>query len=305
MRHFREAAMAAVLLTAVPAGLRAGILFRVGPSTTWLTDAIADGSESYGMPGTSPVDTGLWQNLNPPVESYAAQATQSNGALTALASAQDTTDDWGGDSAAESIYNFAVNFSGPNQASYQSHIPVSFNLAIDGSFTTTGDALAVADFMVYSTVFQDFMGGEPGNTWFQACQTSGNPWASCNTGVPNDSIVSPLLLGTTFQSGTFYVDNRNTYYFTTDLFTFAAVSTDSSALADFSHTAGFAPGQPVFNLPSGYTASSTDGLIVNNQFTGNTPEFTPEPGSGVLLIAGCGAVVALRRRLGRLRAPQG
>jgi hypothetical protein len=54
----------------------------------------------------------------------------------------------------------------------------------------------------------------------------------------------------------------------------------AEANTDFSHTLSFALDGPVFNLPVGYTASSTDAHIVNNQLVS-----VPEP-SSLALMAG-------------------
>lgn len=58
------------------------------------------------------------------------------------------------------------------------------------------------------------------------------------------------------------------------------------ANTDFGDTFGFASDEPVFNLPSGYTADSTEGAIVGNEFVGAVPE----PGSiaalGVVFVVG-------------------
>ena len=47
------------------------------------------------------------------------------------------------------------------------------------------------------------------------------------------------------------------------------------ATADFSHTLSFPTVGPVFDLPSGYTVNSVDGLIVNNQFVGGASSVNP------------------------------
>lgn len=47
---------------------------------------------------------------------------------------------------------------------------------------------------------------------------------------------------------------------------FWALSGDSSALADFSHTVTLATDRPVFNVPAGYTVNSAQARIVNNTF---------------------------------------
>ncbi len=44
----------------------------------------------------------------------------------------------------------------------------------------------------------------------------------------------------------------------------------TSAPSQYYHSLSFATDQPVFDLPAGYTASSTDGLIVNNSYVPNT-----------------------------------
>jgi hypothetical protein len=229
-----------------------------------------------------------------PVESYAAQATMSSGALSAFASSQNPGDPYGGWAAAESIYEFAVKFSGAPSF----NVPVTFNFAVDGFFETTGDANAEADFEIYDTSFQS-PSALPGNTWFQACRQSGNG-GPCDFWSPaGGAIPTPLPLGTVFQSNTFNVDTYNTWYFTIDLWA-ATWAANGSSLADFSHTAGFAAGTPVLNLPSGYTANSLDGLIVNDQFTGNTVNpaegSSPEPSSLLMFTPGLGYVLLLSRR---------
>jgi hypothetical protein len=69
------------------------------------------------------------------------------------------------------------------------------------------------------------------------------------------------------------------------------VSVQLDGLSDFSHTLTFATGQPVFDLPPGYTADSQQAGIANNSFT-------PEPSASAAL-AGATAMLALRRRRAR------
>jgi hypothetical protein len=72
------------------------------------------------------------------------------------------------------------------------------------------------------------------------------------------------------------------------------------AFADFSHTAGFDPSQPVLILPNGYSAYSDDGSIVNNHFVAPNTSTIPEPSSLVLFGSGLiGAIGTLRRRFRR------
>lgn len=76
-----------------------------------------------------------------------------------------------------------------------------------------------------------------------------------------------------------------------------------SAFSQFSDTFGFPTSGPVFNLPTGFTANSTDGQIINNQFVGATP--VPEPGT-LVLFASCLLGLGLMRRKRRgVDAPQG
>jgi len=59
----------------------------------------------------------------------------------------------------------------------------------------------------------------------------------------------------------------------------------SQITADFGSTLAFPVGAPVFDLPDGFTANSSDGLIVDNQFA------VPEPGASLLVglgVAGLG-----------------
>jgi hypothetical protein len=58
--------------------------------------------------------------------------------------------------------------------------------------------------------------------------------------------------------------------------------------SDFTHTLSFSQGGPLFNLPAGWTANSTDGAIVNNQFV-------PEP-AFLSLFALAAPVILCRRR---------
>ena len=60
----------------------------------------------------------------------------------------------------------------------------------------------------------------------------------------------------------------------------------SDTFVDFSHALGFPTDGPVFNLPDGYTANSSDGFIVNNRFSPGGP--APVPLSGTLLLLGSG-----------------
>ena len=52
----------------------------------------------------------------------------------------------------------------------------------------------------------------------------------------------------------------------------------------------------MFNLPDGFTVNSAQANIIDNQWLGPTLA-VPEPGSGVLLALGCGAIGLLRRRV--------
>ncbi len=60
-----------------------------------------------------------------------------------------------------------------------------------------------------------------------------------------------------------------------------------SMVFDARNTAGFLPGDSIFNnLPNGYTVNSASGLIVNNATVGTTASAVPEPSSLALLAMG-------------------
>ncbi len=71
----------------------------------------------------------------------------------------------------------------------------------------------------------------------------------------------------------------------------------AEANTDFGGTLTFATDRPVFDLPTGYTANSVDGGIVNNAFV------VPEPGSTALFATGglALAVVRFRQGIGKMR----
>ena len=63
-----------------------------------------------------------------------------------------------------------------------------------------------------------------------------------------------------------------------------------SAGANFEHTFSFAQSGAVFDLPSGMTANSVDGTIVNNALV-----LVPEPGTGLLVMTGLLGLAAQRK----------
>lgn len=67
------------------------------------------------------------------------------------------------------------------------------------------------------------------------------------------------------------------------------VTGSATASSGFYNSLSFATTQPVFDLPAGYTAHSTDGGIVNNGYI-------PEPGTFALLLLAAPATLLRRRR---------
>jgi hypothetical protein len=98
-------------------------------------------------------------------------------------------------------------------------------------------------------------------------------WGTNNTGIvtPNFTVQS----GVPFEVKLTLIASANT-----EVNFGTGAGGTAEANTDFSHTLSFALDGPVFNLPVGYTASSTDAHIVNNQLVS-----VPEP-SGLALMAG-------------------
>jgi len=71
------------------------------------------------------------------------------------------------------------------------------------------------------------------------------------------------------------------------------VSLRTSASSDFGGTLSFALSGPVFALPSGWTANSVSGNIVDKRFGGAA---VPEPGALTLLASGALLLLGLARR---------
>jgi hypothetical protein len=98
-------------------------------------------------------------------------------------------------------------------------------------------------------------------------------WGTNNTGIvtPNFNVQS----GVPFEVKLTLIASANT-----EVNFGTGAGGTAEANTDFSHTLAFALNGPVFNLPVGYTASSTDAHIVNNQLVS-----VPEP-SSLALMAG-------------------
>lgn len=118
-------------------------------------------------------------------------------------------------------------------------------------------------------------------------------------GADNTEIVTP---GFTVQSGV---------PFEVELILLAAADTIvdfgtgsggmAEANTDFSHTLAFALNGPVFNLPGGYTADSTDAHIVNNSIVVPQLSSVPEPSSFALwALAMFGVGFAALRKMHRV-----
>ena len=85
-----------------------------------------------------------------------------------------------------------------------------------------------------------------------------------------------------------------TVSFTLNVASIAGMNQDNSGLAEssanFGSTMSFVTNQPVFSLPSGYTANSVSGGIVANQYV-----LTPEPTSAMLAAIALVMAAAHRR----------
>jgi hypothetical protein len=208
----------------------------------------------------------------------------------------------------QDMYGVGVNSGGSVNVTY-SDVVVSgpaggvvqtrLNLHIDGSFisgTTVGPfengthvPTAANDFVAIS-VAVDSNAVASGNYYYAS--VDGSPPAEI------ESLSTGVLINFNgnldFQSNDFYVQSGVPFTVQFQLQTAASVLGPANrglivdANTEFSNTFSFATDRPVFSLPDGFTANSSDAGIVNNNFS------VPEPGSLLLLAGGLAAVLLVR-----------
>lgn len=194
----------------------------------------------------------------------------------------------------DSLFNLTgIHITGPGSPS--DHITVYFNINVSGSIgaaATSGFGSAASVGLSYGV--GSSLGGTSGDLGSMTVDYAG--------GVSRSGIFNNFSVGTADSASssepsvvTFAGDTLNfSLHLSTDAIVFRDFQTGpgtANSFADFYHTAGFKPGQPVLILPDGYSAYSDDGRIVNNRFVS-----APEPGSLVLLASGLLGLASFRRR---------
>ena len=185
-----------------------------------------------------------------------------------------------------------IHITGPGSLMDSSHpIMASFNINVEGSIGAT----ATTDFGAQAGVgityaLNSFFGGFGGDLGSMDVDSAGNV---TRTGVFStfSSTSADSVHGTTASIETFGGDTLSfEMQMQTTAVVFLGFQTGpgtANAFANFFHTAGFDPAQPVLILPDGYSAYSDDGSIVDNHFvTGTGTTSAPEPASLALLVTG-------------------
>ncbi|MBZ5609464.1 MAG: PEP-CTERM sorting domain-containing protein [Acidobacteriia bacterium] len=208
-----------------------------------------------------------------------------------------------------------VIFSGPTDS-----ITTALNLALAGSMSATASAsgnfqygaegAATVSFSGYLTDNDQFyfgFGGSMANDQWNGNFVSGTSCFS-RSGLLGDiaGCGSPVeSVGTTAGTDQFDVPVGVPLTLQITLDTNAGVagyvngtgSANATGGANFADTVSFPFSGFVFDLPSGYTVNSAEGLIVNNQFLGvENTSAVPEPASLPLLICALAGIGLLRFR---------
>ena len=191
-----------------------------------------------------------------------------------------------------------VIISGPGTGS----IPASLNLSLSGSLFTSAfaqlgsgngaEASANASVSIGASLAGTFFGGTQAIASLWQVETQSGDGSTFEDGLLTGftgvgGLVTPevfLPVGSPFTVGL----NLSTTATTSSANTIVGSRRQADASALFDHTFSFALSGPVFNLPTGFTANSISGLIVDNHWVGIAadPQPLPEPSSLLLVLVG-------------------
>ena len=186
-----------------------------------------------------------------------------------------------------------------------STVTTSFNLTVNGTLSATSAPLyasnaldAYAEAVVAIQYSGSFGNGAGSRTIYTNGIANGSTTTETNTGIFDSTFNGTGNLTTAqvlVQTGVplnLFVSLQSAAVVGA---VFGAQPIDLQAVSDFNHTLSFATG-PVFNLPDGYTANSSSGLIVDNRWAASVTNPAPEPATLALFALGLAGLGFSRRK---------
>jgi hypothetical protein len=193
------------------------------------------------------------------------------------------------------ISGLDVVFSGPPGQQTQ----LSLNVAFNGSFTfppfdptTYGPPPFFEEEQGFISV--DVSAPNAGGNLFGTLDFKVTPPTGPNQqfvqNLSSGVLSGPLAKQSFTLNGQGFVTNGTTMSIDMEVIASVSCLGNCKASVNFSDPLGFPQSGPVFNLPAGWTANSTDGTIVNNVFV------APEPSTWALVAVPLIGLAAIRRR---------
>jgi len=275
------------------------VLLSAGIAALLLAPAMSDASTLYCVAGgttatctpSSPTPLSSNFSVSGGTASAVAGLTSNPASLGAKAIATGTGASNGYATAKAAFSGFQVTFSGPSAGA----TTTSLNLSLSGSMSP-GSSYMFAD-LTLVTVLSGSQGSVTGNgSLGLSVQPQPGPFPGPPMMMTSSSgiLSGKTPIGGTFSTPALSIVSGDTVLLDMSIVVSAQCSNQGvgcTASADYLNTLKFVEGVPVFNLPSGWTANSADGSIVNNLLVA-----VPEPSTCALIAIPLLGLSASRRR---------